>query len=229
MLRFVPHSVFMRQKGFVRDPKAPFMTDAWVRAGHTQADLSKIAHAKRVVHRSKMKADRALGLLSRFVESWRVLSRLNQSIYFRREPKGMVGFEDSWGDLAIRMDKRLESKVSSPVPLWHGVVLEKLGPVVPDPKLEAIERAYLESQSKMVIEVVESPELCLAPPRYLPPPPRNYRPRPPPRHVPRQPPRHVPRQAPVPTRRWSPPAPVQAPPPPPPVRGFAMLSLSDSE
>jgi hypothetical protein len=47
--------------------------------------------------------------------------------------------------------------------------------------------------------------------------------------VPRQPPRHVPRQAPVPTRRWSPPAPVQAPPPPPPVRGFAMLSLSDSE
>jgi hypothetical protein len=218
MLRFVPHSVFMRQKGFVRDPKAPFMTDAWVRAGHTQADLAKVAHAKRVVHRSKMKADRALGLLSRFVNSWAMMSRVTRNSYLRREPKGMVGFEDSWGDLAIRMDKRLESKVSSPAPLWHGVVLEKLGPVVPDPKLEAIERAYLESQAKMVVEV---PEPRLAAPRYLPPP-RNYRPRQPPRPMPRHVPRQAPRQAP---RR----APVQAPPPPPPVRGFAMLSLSDSE
>lgn len=220
MLRFVPHSVFMRQKGFVRDPKAPFMTDAWVRAGHTQADLAKVAHAKRVVHRNKMKADRALGLLSRFVNSWVMMSRVTRNSYLRREPKGMVGFEDSWGDLAIRMDKRLESKVSSPVPLWHGVVLEKLGPVVPDPKLEAIERAYRESQAKMVVEVVNTVEPRLAAPRYLPPP-RNYRPRQPPRPMPRHVPRHVPRQA----SRQAP----RPPKPVVPVRGFAALALSDSE
>jgi hypothetical protein len=218
MLRFVPHSVFMRQKGFVRDPKAPFMTDAWVRAGHTQADLAKVAHAKRVVHRNKMKADRALGLLSRFVNSWAMMSRITRNSYLRREPKGMIGFEDSWGDLAIRMDKRVESHISNPEPLWHSVFREKLGEVKPYSKLEEIERAYRESQAKMV---VEAPEPRLAAPRYLPPP-RNYRPRqtrrPPPRQVYRQPPRQAP-----------PPAPRQAAPKPVPVRGFAALSLSDSD
>jgi hypothetical protein len=217
MLRFVPHSVFMRQKGFVRDPKAPFMTDAWVRAGHTQADLAKVAHAKRVVHRNKMKADRALGLLSRFVNSWAMMSRITRNSYLRREPKGMIGFEDSWGDLAIRMDKRVESHISNPEPLWHSVFREKLGEVKPYSKLEEIERAYRESQAKLV---VEAPEPRLAAPRYLPPP-RNYRPhqtrRPPPRQVYRQPPRQAPRQAPPPPK----PAPV--------LRGFAALSLSDSE
>jgi len=216
MLRFVPHSVFMRQKGFVRDPKAPFMTDAWVRAGHTQADLAKVAHAKRVVHRNKMKADRALGLLSRFVNSWAMMSRITRNSYLRREPKGMIGFEDSWGDLAIRMDKRVESHVSNPEPLWHAVFREKLGEVKPYSKLEEIERAYRESQEKLVVEV---PEPRLAAPRYLPPP-RNYRPRHVPRPMPRHVPRHVPRQAP----RQAP-----RPKPAPPVRGFAALALSDSE
>lgn len=225
MLRFVPHSVSMRRAGFVRDPKAPFMTDPWVRKGQTQADLAKVAHGKRVIHRGNAKAERMVGVLKRFVGVWSRYTKVMRDFYRRREPKGLLGMDDNWGDLAMEMDRYTVKSTPFPPALWQVKFLEKLG-IAPESLVDDHNLALAVAE-----EMVASQQARSVPSRSWT--------RLPPRAPVRQPVRLLERQ---PIRISRPivqfnrpracPPPAPLPPAPTwamPVSRFGALSLSDSE
>jgi len=58
MLKLIPHSVSMVKRGYVRDPRAGFMKDPWVKVGTRKADLAAEAFNKRV--------DKVVAVLEKF-------------------------------------------------------------------------------------------------------------------------------------------------------------------
>ena len=61
-LLLIPSSVSLRKRGFVHDPKAPFMTSPWVMPDNTQTAL-KLEAAKKFNQR----VDRVISVLTKFV------------------------------------------------------------------------------------------------------------------------------------------------------------------
>lgn len=224
----------MRRAGFVRDPKAPFMTDAWVRKGQTQADLAKVAHGKRVIHRGNAKAERMVGVLKRFVGLWSRFTKVNRNFYRRREPKGLLGMDDNWGDLAMEMDRYTTKSTPFPAALWQEKFLEKLG-LAPESLVDDHNRALAVAE-EMVATQVAAQVAVQAGPR-APGPSRSWT-----RLPPRAPQAPLPPRAPIAPRAPRPVIqinrPLACPPPAPlppapvwsmPVSRFGALSLSDSE
>jgi hypothetical protein len=73
MLALIPHSVKMNARGYVRDPKAKYMQNPWVKKGCTVAEIAKKAMNAR--------ADRLLNALERFKAIWVAQSRIARREY----------------------------------------------------------------------------------------------------------------------------------------------------
>jgi len=100
MLAFVPRSVTMIKRGYVRDPKAKYMHDPWVLKGFTVADKAKKA--------VNLRADRVLNALERFKAIWVAQSRTARREYAVREASlawTSAVWSISWADIMESEDK----------------------------------------------------------------------------------------------------------------------------